>query len=418
MNRRTALRTLFPLARSCSVLRRFGRPSASRAIPFVAALMVWGLAALVADPVVAQGERFPLLGRIKGDSVNIRAGASKNHRIVSQLESNSEIIVTGSKGEWVSFHLPPYECCWIHSDYVKPLGDDRMEVTGISVNLRATPNTTYSVIGQVGGNVVLRGSGRRSADGKWIEIFAPLEAIAWVHRDFVDIQGPIPIQDVPSRFAQLRPGSGRPAGGTPVGSSGRDAEPNPAEQKQGQPDLPSTVSARMRGIYAEWKQELQKPPITWVFSGLLDQLEGIATGSEDQGEVALARAWSKYIQDYHLPVVRGLVEDEHKRQLAREREAAGERQEKDAPKAITDRPKAGEKYLAKGWVFAMGTNSKVKGTHKLMKGNKLLFYLNSDSLDLDKYVYKRIGVQGILEDLPKDAGARLIRVTAVDVLSN
>ena len=63
-------------------------------------------------------------------------------------------------------------------------------------------------------------------------------------------------------------------------------------------------------------------------------------------------------------------------------------------------------------------NSKVKGTHKLMKGNKLLFYLTSDSVDLDRYVYKRIGVRGSLENLPKEAGARLIRVSQIEVLSH
>ncbi len=360
---------------------------------------------------------YPILGRVTGNEVNIRTGASTNHRVVSKLTLGSEIIVKGRKNDWLAFHLPPYEKCWIHSDFIRASTEPgRAVITGKSVNLRATPNQTYVAIGRVNNDLVVRTTGRKSDDGSWVQLFAPQEATAYIHKDFVQVVRAITPQDVPHLFAQLRPGVVRKD--DPAPAKAGVTEPGMGKPTPKQPTLPANVSPRLREVYKAWETERQKPVIQWTFSSVLQELSIIARESEDTGEAQLASLWGQYIRDYHLPIAVGAREDERKRKEADARQIAGERKEKEASQEITDRPPVGDRHLAKGWVFAMGKNSKVKGTHKLMKGNKLLFYLNSDSVDLDKYVYKRIGVRGSLVNLPKEAGARLIRVSQIEVLSH
>ncbi|MGA1781145.1 MAG: hypothetical protein ACO4CW_12510, partial [Planctomycetota bacterium] len=75
-------------------------------------------------------------------------------------------------------------------------------------------------------------------------------------------------------------------------------------------------------------------------------------------------------------------------------------------------------FSAVGWVATLGKFRKVDGTHRLLNGNRLLFYLKSEQLKLDDYVDKRVGIRGVIQDQPPSAGAQLILVTSITVLSD
>jgi len=48
----------------------------------------------------------------------------------------------------------------------------------------------------------------------------------------------------------------------------------------------------------------------------------------------------------------------------------------------------------------------------------LMFYLKSEQLKLDDYVNKRVGISGVIQEQPPSAGAQLIHVTGIEVLSD
>ena len=113
------------------------------------------------------------------------------------------------------------------------------------------------------------------------------------------------------------------------------------------------------------------------------------------------------------------TEHEKKRERAREMLAESEEKEQNVSKAVHRiAPRAGSKeFLASGWVVLHGKNSKVEGTHKLMKGNRTLFYLSSEQVELDQFVKKRVGIRGYKKELDVELGADLIQVTEIRVLS-
>ena len=75
------------------------------------------------------------------------------------------------------------------------------------------------------------------------------------------------------------------------------------------------------------------------------------------------------------------------------------------------------KFQAIGWVVPLGKHRVVEATHKLLKGNKLLYYLDGGEIKLDQYVNKRVGIVGTFEEQEPSTGARLIRIQKIEILS-
>lgn len=57
-----------------------------------------------------------------------------------------------------------------------------VKVTGKRINLRARPEMTAEVVGQVGDDAILRAL---SFQDEWVEVLAPESVDVWVHKDFV-----------------------------------------------------------------------------------------------------------------------------------------------------------------------------------------------------------------------------------------
>ena len=182
--------------------------------------------------------------------------------------------------------------------------------------------------------------------------------------------------------------------------------------------VPGNVSARLDRIFGVFRAEYAKKPVLWNFGSILAELATIEKTSEDLGEIRLARELSAHIEGKLLPIRADFAEAEKRQLAARRGVAAGQRMEKEITKAVHRTSSKEDKYVSVGWVVGLGKHRKVEGTHMLKKGNRLLFYLKSDKIDLDRYVNKRIGVNGIKQEQPPTAGAQLILVTSVEVLSH
>lgn len=365
------------------------------------------------------------LAKVSGNRVNVRVGPSSNHFRVFALDLDTPVIVTRVSGEWAQIMMPVNQRCWIISelleiDTAKPRA--RSRVLGTAVNLRAAANTRYSVIGQVGPRSLIFPTGRTSRDGKWVEVFAPLEARLYMHRDYLEMSSRMSAAQARKRWPSLlAPGELPPAHvkngmlpdavPTPSGASDRTSGVTAKIETPNAPVLPSVVSPRLRKLHAKLNAELAKEPEAWNFNAIQAELLTTRRNSEDTGEARLAELWFEYIEENYVPIVETLARGKQNRPPEGPVKP-------DKPIEIGPLPKASDKFLAKGWVVGMGKNSKVGGTHKLMKGNRLLFYLKSDTIDLDRLMYKRISIQGTIQERPPSEGARLIKVTGFKVLSN
>jgi hypothetical protein len=78
-------------------------------------------------------------------------------------------------------------------------------------------------------------------------------------------------------------------------------------------------------------------------------------------------------------------------------------------------------YLARGWVSDMAHPGGQQGTHRLMKGNQVLYYLQSEegsTISLDPYLNRRVGVKGVVRELDPKFGANLIIVKEIVIFTD
>jgi len=393
----------------------------------LALIPLGGVAAAQDEEVDTAG--FPRRGAIQGNRVNIRSGPSTNHVSFAQLADRTAVALTGRRGEWLRFALPPSVPVWISEKYVSPNADGSLRVDGNRVRVRAQPNTKQNPIGLLETGARLRPTGRRDATdteyGPWLEVAAPLTADGWVHQDYVAVEAAIapdslarfyegvPVPTASSGRGDLARGEARPAS---AGEGAGSAEPA-GERPEFR--LPAVGREPFIELYERIRAENAKPPIEWQFEPIAAELRGLATRSEDQIVVDTANEWLAIIEDYWVPTQRRMVALEREKEAARRAREAAEAKEREIEKRPGERIARREKdFLAVGWVDLLGKYRKADGTHRLLKGNQLVFYLRSETLNLDDYVNKRVGISGVIQEQPPSAGAQLILVTGIQVLSD
>ncbi len=370
-------------------------------------------ASFPASPAAA--EEFPRLGTVTGDRVNVRAGPSTNHHAFTTFERGTQLVVSSLVGEWYRVHLPSNVSCWINIEYVSEIDDKTARVEGNRVNIRITPGTQQAPVGQVTHGERLHMTGRRAGEGQWLEFYAPLAATACIHKDYVELGRALDPKDLPATVAALKVRLPNPP--PSAGSAGLDEERSGAAPKK-----KIYASKRLLQLQEEYRKIRSTQEIlAWDFSAILAELEAIRASSEDVEEAKLAEQWIDVIRT-DLELKQDLEQSREKQQAGREQLAEGEKKESDISKAVHRYPPQapGEEFLATGWVVTLGRHSQIDGTHKLMKGNKLLFYLKSDAdgLSLDHYANKCVGIRGTVKELDPVLGGNLVVVTDIHLLSN
>lgn len=403
-----------------------------------------GLLAQTADPVQSQPTLEPWLAKVTGKSVNLRAGASTNHFAFSRLTMDAPVIAMGGKGDWVEIVVPSDQAIWIHGDFVEEAGEGRLRVTGDRVRLRCTASTNHTPLGLTVMGQILKATGQRKADSKvagkeWVEVFAPLNARGWIHGDYVKRSD----QKIdPARLSTLhdtlktKPGS--PSGIPPVpeNNTSSDASVNSPEDKgaaqaknpakedpatedqSGTIKIPTFESERLKQLFEQFQKETEKPPVKWDFSDIFRKIQVFETTSEDLGEIRVVKDLARTINEHFVPLQRRLIEIERQQEIARAKREKEQAREKEILRRTGHRNTPGDsKYQAVGWVVPLGKHRKVEASHKLMKGNQLLFYLNGKDLNLDQYVNKRVGIVGTIKEQDPELGARLLEVQKIEILS-
>lgn len=415
---------------------------ASTFIQEVSAQDVSKVAPVSADPTLQ-----PWLAQVTGKSVNVRTGPSTNHFAFSRLTMDTPVIAMGGKGDWVEILVPSDVPLWIHGDFVEETADQNLRVSGSRVRLRCAANTKYTPIGLTEAGQILRPTGNRSEDLKWVEIYSPLNAKAWIHGDYVKrTDQAIDISRLSTLHGTLKSKPGSLQGNPMTAGANADSESTSTtgaadnadpvndksvndksvaglneagvQQDDGLIKIPTFESDRLKQLFEQFQKETEKPPVKWDFSDIFRKITVFETTSEDLGEIRVVKDLARTINEHFVPLQRRLIEIERQQELARAKREKEQVREKEILRRTGHRNTPGDqKYQAVGWVAPLGKHRKVEASHKLMKGNQLLYYLNGEKLNLDQYVNKRVGIIGTIQELDPETGARLLMVQKIEVLS-
>ncbi|MFA5087453.1 MAG: SH3 domain-containing protein [Candidatus Omnitrophota bacterium] len=105
-------------------------------------------------------EQFPFLGEITAKKVNVRAGQNENFEKINTLPAGEEVVVVDKSYSWYKIKLPLGSDAYVHSSYIKLLSNDIGEVRGNRVNIRAGAGPNFSVLGQLRKGTKLRLEGK------------------------------------------------------------------------------------------------------------------------------------------------------------------------------------------------------------------------------------------------------------------
>ena len=234
------------------------------------------------EPVRGQPTLQPWMGEVKGSVVNIRTGPSMNHFAFFQFRGGTRLIALGGQGDWVEVAIPADRPVWIHGDYLKPQGD-ALQVSGSRVRIRATAGTNHAPLGMTELGQSVRPTGKADSAGTWVEVYAPLNAHAWIHGDYIrrveSELNPLHLSrqhKVMSSFAGVAGGSRTGDSVKPdtelAGGDDKDSRPAVVEEEldPNTVKIPAFESPRLKKLFEGFKKETEKNPVEWNFDSILE----------------------------------------------------------------------------------------------------------------------------------------------------
>ncbi|MFH0907847.1 MAG: SH3 domain-containing protein [bacterium] len=125
----------------------------------------------------------PVTAKVTGQHVNLRAKPESTSEVVGQVSDGDVLSVKSIQAEWVEVVAPESVELWVHQDFV---ADGRSAVS--KLNVRAGPGVNYNVVGNLDKGEALTVKG---TFGEWVRI-APFPAASlWVSKDFVQLNLPV-----------------------------------------------------------------------------------------------------------------------------------------------------------------------------------------------------------------------------------
>jgi len=350
----------------------------------------------------------PYIGVVTGNQVNIRTGGSRNHPAFAALLRGQRVIVASSKNEWCRIHIPRWIPVYVHKNYVEKNGSRGIVKAGqLNVRIAARRKSLDESVGIVSQGSLVEITGE---EGEWLKIVPPPTVYAFISDRFITKERQISSGEVSQQLALLDSSPGILK--TIPENGGKAATPVLA----GTFSSPAIHEADVmfRKISSSEIANRDYSPIKAIYRDLIRE-------SEDLMEVAAAKDGLKRIQ----------AEEERDASLLRAKKTIAEVDEKNRKldEQLRQTRIAGrgadnvksDPYLARGWVTGMGRSSGQHGTHRLLKGSRVLYYLQSEdgtATSLDAYLHKRVGVNGVIRELDPKFGANLIIVKEIIVLSD
>jgi SH3 domain protein len=304
---------------------------------------------LPAESSMAQGENeFPFKAEVTEGSVNLRAGYNQNFTSLKKLKKGEEVVVIDRYFSWYQVMLPADVFSYVHKDYI----DNSHQVTANRLNVRAGPGSEYHILAKL-----KRGQRVKvlSESGNWYKIVSPPQASGWIHEDFLqktaDLDS-IKITEVTIADNELS-------------SSQNEFD-----------DLKEDIAALQEEAYRR-----------------LPDIEAQKLGSYTLKELQdIKKAYNDYLSNY--PDTRQTEELKYKINLLNIQE--NNKKEKMSSKEAS--ASLENEITISGTLRDLGRIIGTDATHKLKIDGKTKYYLKSDSINLDKYIFKQVELKGLIED--------------------
>lgn len=136
---------------------------------------------------IAAAQDFPFLGTVTEEGINVRAGSNVNYESLFKAAKGAKVIVRGKSYNWYRISLPEGAQCFVSAKYVKRLNADIGQIVADRVNVRAKPDESHTILGQLrkGQAIVIR---ERLND--WLAISPPDNCFGWIHEKFLRFDSP------------------------------------------------------------------------------------------------------------------------------------------------------------------------------------------------------------------------------------
>ncbi|MBU1044218.1 MAG: SH3 domain-containing protein [Candidatus Omnitrophica bacterium] len=324
--------------------------------PILFLCFVFIFSAYFVKPVFSQqAESKVFTGIIKDDSVNIRSGPGVNFEILRKMDKNDLVLVQDSTLDWYKIKLPRNSKAYISKDFLRMDGTSLGYSNADRVNVRAGKGTNFNVIGQLSKNDLVEVI---EVDNEWAQIFSDNNCFAWVHKEFLNFNGPDTIY---------------------IAQENKNQE--------------------------AWKLLQQ--------AKMFEQSEGGITESNDK-RAACIQKYNAIIRDYpqtsaansakkyismlsmKQPVAKAVVQPvavpEPPKTLTTESVKTPNKSDQQAPKKVLIKPASNP--IAQGKLIESGRFFFRPGTHKLMENNQEKYFLKSEDIDLNTYIYHTVQIWG------------------------
>ncbi len=353
----------------------------------------------------------PYIGVISGNDVKIRTGGSKNHLAFASIKLGQRVLVDREVNGWCKVFLPRWIPVFIHKDYVDVRGAKAIVKAG-ELNVRVAPQKQHAdeVVGTLARGSEIEVIGK---EGDWLKVAPPPGTFGFVSKQYLSRERDVAPNEVSGQLALLKEGA-EPTAAIARKSRGTEKvvpSASPAEAR-----LISVSLKKADDLYQEIRGrdavERDYSPVRTIYQELIQS-------SEDRSEIAAAEKALKFL-DEQEERDKALVDAQHS---VAEADKKNQEIKELARQRISGRvsPIDADPYLARGWVSGMGRFSGQQGTHRLLKGSQVLYYLQSEegsTVPLDSYLNRRVGVKGVVRELDPKYGANLIIVKEIVVLSD
>ncbi|HPG00887.1 MAG TPA: SH3 domain-containing protein [Kiritimatiellia bacterium] len=120
--------------------------------------------------------------RVVGQRVNLRAKAEATSEVVGQVGEGDILEAKSFMDEWVEVVPPESVDLWVYGELVRD-----NTVNGSTLNVRAGPGLTYSVVGDLVRGTAIQPRGEHAG---WLKIAPDAACSLWVNRLFVQVLQP------------------------------------------------------------------------------------------------------------------------------------------------------------------------------------------------------------------------------------
>ena len=128
-------------------------------------------------------DKFPFIGEVTSDNVNIRAGSNINFEVIAKSNLSEKLKVLNKEFQWYKISLPAEAGCFVSKKYITKESKSEGKVKANRLNVRARPDLKSSILCQVvRGDTV---SIVKKADEDWYQIKPASDCYGWIHSKYI-----------------------------------------------------------------------------------------------------------------------------------------------------------------------------------------------------------------------------------------